>query len=280
MAALGMTGAAAGAAYLTGCTTTNSAAITATVNLAQTDYLNFLLNFKYLEATFYSFITQGADLSGAAVTGSGAITGAPGKLTFTGSNASQITDMLNEIYYDETSHVTALRSILGDYAVPRPAINLAAAGAVNASSALSIARVLEDVAVTACAGAAGALSSTSLSYLFQILAVESFHSGALRLVSIQNPTIAVYIAAGDGKDVPPADPGSAAAAAAGPTSAGAFFETTGTTTATAASPAGLAFTRTTSQVLAIAFSPGSPAGSGTTKGGFFPGGVNGLINTV
>jgi hypothetical protein len=243
--------------------------------------LNFALNLEYLEATFYSFITQGADLPASATVASGAIANPPAQLTFTGSNAAQITDMLNEIYYDEVNHVLDLRSLLGSYAVARPAINLAAAGAITANNALSIARQFEDVGVTAYAGAAAALTSTSLSYAAQILAVEGFHAGALRLVSIQNPTIAAFAKA-DAFDVAPFDPGTPAAAALGPTASGGFFTTAGAATYTAAVPQGFAFTRTTSQILAILYAstPGTPASSGTAHGGFFPSGVLGLINTV
>jgi hypothetical protein len=278
MAALGMTGAAAGAALLSGCTATN-AVVAVTPTAGQSDILNFALNLEYLEATFYSYITQGADLpsSSGATVGSGTITGAPAKLTFTGTAAAQITDMLNEIYFDELNHVIDLRSLLGSAAVTRPAINLAAAGAITATNALSIARQFEDVGVTAYAGAAASLSSTSLTYAAQILAVESFHAGALRLVSIQNPTIAAYAQA-DALDVKPADPGTAPLAAAGPTASGGFFATAGATTATAATPAGFAFTRTTSQVLSVVYAAAGAVG--TSKGGFFPSGMNGLINTV
>jgi hypothetical protein len=281
MAALGMTGAAAGAGLMSGCSSsTSSAAVSSTApSVAQTAVLNFALNLEYLEATFYSFITQGTDLTGTAVANSGAITGAPGQLTFTGTNAKQITDMLNEIYYDEKSHVSTLISLLGSSAVPRPAINLAAAGAITATNALSIARLFEDVGVTAYNGAVGLLSSSDLTYAAQILAVEGFHSGALRLVSLQNPTIAAYLSAGT-LDVPPYDPGSATVAAAGPTANGGFFATAGSTTSSTANPAGFAFSRTTSQVLAIVYGVTSAAPSGTASGGFYPSGFNGSIKTV
>ena len=51
---------------------------------AQIDVLNFLLNVKYLKATFYSYVTQGADLPGSsyATLGSGQVYNAPGKITF------------------------------------------------------------------------------------------------------------------------------------------------------------------------------------------------------
>jgi len=280
LAAVGMTSAAG---IMAGCTDStvyapayaSSSAVSA-VNPGgpgQNDVLNFALNLEYLEATFYSFITQGADLPASVIPGSGPITGAPGLLSFP---TQQITDLLNEIYFDELSHVKALQSLLTNFAISRPAINLAAGGAITGTNALSIARQFEDVGVTAYAGAAALLNSANLGYAAQILSVEGFHASALRLISIQNPSIAAYAPA-DSLDVKPFDPGTPALAAAGPTANGGFFATAGASTASAATPTGFAFTRTTSQVLGILF--GNSA-SGTSKGGFFPGGVNGVINTV
>ncbi|MGD0798503.1 MAG: ferritin-like domain-containing protein [Acidobacteriaceae bacterium] len=296
IAALGMTGAAAGSGLLSGCSATNISPATTSSGPGQTDVLTFALNLEYLEATFYSYITQGADLPSDTTVGSGTVTGAPGKITFAGASASALTDMLNEIYFDELNHVRELRSLLGILVEPRPAINLAALGSITASNALSIARLFEDVGVTAYAGAAAALSNSNLTFAAQILGVESFHAGALRLgIILQNAATAgtdPYIAAGDGLEVAPSDySGGAAAAAAGPT-AGAGFFSTSAATATAAdtttvttpagavvnTPAGYAYTRTTSQVLSIVYAAGGV--SGTAKGGFFPSGVNGLINTV
>jgi hypothetical protein len=277
--ALGMTGAAAGAGIMSGCSTTTSSAAISTPSLAQTDVLNFALNLEYLEATFYSYITQGTDLSGTAVVGSGTVTGAPSQLTFTGTNAQQITDMLNEIYFDEKNHVTTLINLLGSSYVRRPAINLAAAGAITATNALSIARMIEDVGITAYTGVITGLSTSDLTFASQILAVESFHSGALRLVSIQNPTIAAYVQA-DPLDVAPIDLGSAAAEAAGPTASGGIFATAGSATSNITTPAGFPFSRTASQVLAIVYGSGAPAPAGTSSGGFFPNGVNGNIKKV
>lgn len=277
--ALGMTGAAAGTGLLSGCSTTNIVPAT-TATLGQTDVLNFALNIKYLQATFYSFVTQGTDLTGSAVTGSGVVTNAPAKLTFTGTNAKQITDMFDEIYYDETHHVSTLISLLGSAVVARPAINLAAFGTITATNAIAVARLLEDVGVTAYAGAVTGLSTSDISITTQVLGADGSHAGALRLVSIQNPTLAVYIKA-DSLDVAPVDSGSATVSAGGPTAAGAFFATAGAATSNTSTPAGFPFIRSTSQALAILFgAPGTPAGAGTTSGGFFPSGINGNIKSV
>jgi Ferritin-like domain len=279
LAALGMTGAAAGAGLMSGCSTSNTVTAT-TAGTAQTDVLNFVLNFKYLEATFYANITTGGDLPSSATTGGGSVSGGSGKLVFTGANAQQITDMLNEIYFDEKNHVTTLISLLGSAYVFRPAINLAAFGAITPTNALSIARLLEDVGVTAMAAAATSLSTSNLTLVSQILAIESVHAGALRLTSIQNPTIAAYLKA-DAVDVAPFDPGTAALAAAGPTANGGFFTTAGASSWTVATPAGMAFSRSSSQVLSILYGTGAAtATSGATSGGFFPNGVNGNIKTV
>jgi hypothetical protein len=290
IAALGMTGAAAGAGLISGCSTTSSPVIATSSGVDQTKVLNFILNFKFLQATFYAFVTTGADIApkvganfAVNLAGSGIITGAPGKLTFTGPNAAQITDMLNEIYFDEWNHVTTLQSLLGSSAITRPAINLGAFATITATNALSLARMLEDVGVTAIAGALAGLSTSDLTYASQILGTDSFHAGALRLVSIQNPSIAAYIKA-DSLDVAPIDLGSANAAALGPTAAGGMFATAGGATTNPTTPAGFAFSRNPSGVfgaLAVLYgAPGAPAGLGTSSGGFFPNGANGLIKTV
>jgi ferritin-like protein len=273
MAAIGMTGAAAA---VSGCSSNTSAALTGSSGPSQTDVLNFALNLEYLEATYYSWITQGGDIPANLRAGSGTLTGTPAKITFPNQ---QITDLVNEIYYDEVNHVSALLSLLGPAAVVRPAINLAgsALGTIaTAASALSLARTFEDVGITAYAGAATFLSDSNLTFAAQILGAESFHSGALRLISIQN---AIPYTQADSYDVPPRDEGSAALAAAGPTANGGFFTTAYATASSSGStisgvPAGYAFTRSVAQVLTIVY------GGGTTNGGFFPNGVSGLINST
>jgi hypothetical protein len=286
ISALGLTSAAAGAGLLSGCSVSNSTVAATTVGQAQTNILNFALNLEFLEATFYSFLTTGFDISpsatGVSLVGSGAVTGTFAKPALP---TQQITDLFNEIYFDEWNHVKTLQTLLGSAAVARPAINLAALGAVTATNAISIARLFEDVGATAYVGATGGLTNSSLTFAGQILAVESFHAGALRLIEIQNPGTAAYISAGDGLDVQPDDLGSPAAEAAGPTASGGFFTTSGGAIAPANTNVGIAYGRTTSQVLAILY--GSLSGAavalaakGTSSGGFFPNGVNGAINTV
>ncbi len=432
MTAVGVAGAATGAVLAS--RTKAGPRTVAAAGPSQNDALNFALNLEFLEATFYSYITQGTDLPGALTIGSGAITGNPAKLTFTGSNAAQITDMLNEIYYDELNHVIDLMNLLGTAAVARPAINLAAYASINANNALGIARLFEDVGVTAYAGtlAAGLLTGSNLTYAAQIMSVEAMHAGAIRLVSIQNPAIAPDFPAGAGGatftasttagsptlanvyylsttlvpsvgdiitgpglsgaglkvtaitlgtknaattgtttggsavitlvasftnlavgnivtgtniaanttiksfdatagtitmssnatskagtvtaataltigiasitlsgnatasvanqnfengstnsfDVAPYDPGTAALAAAGPTAAGGFFATAGASTASSLNPAGVAFARTSSQVLYILYGLAGAPPVALNKGGFFVNGVNGVINSV
>ena len=277
ISALGMAGAAAGAtALMSGCTnaSTSSVAVNAS-GVSQTNLLNFVLNLQYLEATLYSFITQGTDLPSNLTYGSGVITGAPSALSFT----SQINDLLNEVYYDEVNHVTYLQNILGSAAVSRPAINLAAFGTITTSNALSIGRLLEDVGVTAYTGVLPGLSSSNAAYVGQTLGADSFHSGALRLLSIQSSVATIN--AGDGMDVAPTDPGNAAVSAAGPSANGAFFASTGGAIAATNTTEGLAYARTTSQVLAILYGAvGTPKAAGATSGGFFPSGVNGAISSV
>jgi hypothetical protein len=282
--ALGMTGAVAGAAGLmSGCNATSTPIAVTTAGAGQTNILNFLLNLEYLQATLYSFLTTGADVANSAVTtNSGAITGAPAALAV-GTPAAmtqQIVDLLNEVYFDELHHIIGLQSVLGSIAVPRPAINLAAFGAITATNALSIARLLKDVTLTAYAYAVAGLSTSNATYAGQVLGVESFHSGALRLLTIQNSTtIAAPLLAVDGLDVTPADLGSPSLAAAGPTASGGFFPTYGA--AAAGTTAGYAYLRTTSQALAILYGSATAlASSGTSSGGFFPSGVNGTITTI
>lgn len=276
LSGLGLTGAAvAGSAILAGCGGSGPHNVMA-AGPTETDVLNFALNLEYLEATFYSYVVTGGDIPAASTGGGPAPTGAPSAQP--AFQTQQIADLFAEIYYDELSHVNDLRSALGSSAVARPQLALNALGTVSSANYITFARLFEDVGVTAYAGASTDLTGQNLQYAAQILAVEAFHSGAIRLISIQQavPYIPQTVVPADGDDVPPYDPGSVAAAEAGPTSKGAFFATAGAAMTNQTLP-GLAYARTTSQVLGIVY---ASSASGTAKGGFYPAGMNGNITTV
>ena len=269
----------AAAAAVVGCSST--APYVNAQTQSETDVLNFALNLEFLEATFYSYIVTGKDLDGGITGGGPAPQNPPAQITFANQ---QTADLFAEISFDEISHVTALRSVLSSLAIARPLINFAALAPISASNYIQHARLFEDVGVTAYAGAAASLSTPgNVTAAAQILAVEGFHTGALRLMAIQQnaaypSTLPGYVPP-DGYDVIPADPGTIALAQAGPTLAkGGFFATAAVgTTGQNNTFTGFAYTRTTSQVLAIVY---GSATAGTAKGGFFPNGVNGNIKTV
>jgi hypothetical protein len=211
MAALGVAGAAASAGL--GASSAAFAQQPTPNGYLQTDVLNFLLNIKYLKATFYSYLISGKDLLPAATIGTAlvddipgtsvtsatppVVSGAPTVVSLTGTtNATQIADLLNEMYYDELNQVIDLRNLLGNFAVSRPTLNLLGTGVppsataatytLTATKALSMARVLEDLSASAFAGAAIYLSGANLACAAQILGSDGFHAGAIRLVCIQN----------------------------------------------------------------------------------------------
>jgi Ferritin-like domain len=273
MTGLSLAGAAGGVALLSGCgnNVTGSSSVMA-AGPSEMDVLNFALNLEYLEATFYSFATQGSDLPSSLTAGSGPVIGAPtAKIQFPNQ---QITDIFNEIFFNEMSHVADLQSLIGSGHVARPALNLSAAGTPTSENIITIARQFEDVGTTAYAGAISLLTTTNLDYAARILAVEAFQAGALRLIAIQQ---SAPFAAADALDVPTADPGAQILSMEGPTAAGGFFATSGTATASASVPLAVAFTRSTSQILQIIY--GAAGLIGISKGGFFPAGLNGNIAT-
>jgi len=211
MAALGVAGVAAGTGLVSGPV---ARAQQPTPNgYTQSDVLNFLLNVMYLKATFYSFVTQGADLPGPSyiTLNSSTVYNQPSKVTFTGTNASQITDMFNEMYYDDVNQLINLRDLiettsgaaLGSAAAaavvaPRPTLNLmgtsgnsgtfsapSATTVITGAQAIAMARMFEDLSVTAFAGALQYLSGANLAAAAQIMAVYGCHASALRLTTIQ-----------------------------------------------------------------------------------------------
>jgi hypothetical protein len=233
---------------------------TTTTAPTDADILNFALNLEYLEAEFYTVATTGKtiDQLGITITGSGNQGAATGGQMVNMTNSSFPTsEIAMQIAADERSHVTLIQQALtaaGAQPIAQPAINLNALGIGFGSLAefLTLARAFEDVGVTAYAGAAPLISSSSiLGYAARILAAEAEHVSNIRLQVAQ---LGIPTTLLDGVDILP------------PPSGQNYFSL---------NSVGLAQTRTPGQVLYIVY--GSMAN--VTSGGFFPNGVNGTVNT-
>ena len=262
----------------------------AQVTLGDPDVLNFALNLEYLEAQFYSYAVTGDGLPGNLLDGTGTRGAVMGgrKVTFTDPIVQQYA---NEIQQDEVNHVAFLRTALGTAAVAQPAIDVSvsatsafsmaaqAAGLVPAGQAfdpyandenfLLGAFIFEDVGVTAYKGAAPLITNkTYLEAAAGILAAEAYHAGLIRTIlyrkgldtpSLRTSTEAISTARDSldgGNDL---DQGIAMIGDQSnivPTDAD-----------------GIAFSRSTGQVLNIVYLTHLAASSG----GFFPSGVNGTV---
>lgn len=226
-------------------------------SLTDVDILNFALNLEYLEAEFYTVATTGQRIADIGIGVSG--TGRAGD-TVGGSQVAmndRQSTIARQIALDEQEHVRFLRGALGNAAIAKPAINLAALGVGfnNVNEFLTVARAFEDLGVSAYGGAASSISSRAiLTSAVRIALTEAQHAGILRLL-VSDAGISVPMV--DGLDVPPLmSPG------------GRLFQVDG---------AGLSTIRTPSQVLAVAY---ASTDAGTRSGGFFPNGVNGTIVSV
>ncbi|MBV1692272.1 ferritin-like domain-containing protein [Novosphingobium sp. G106] len=256
------------------------------------DVLNFALNLEYLEAQFYSFAVNGTGLAASDLTGSGT------QGTVTGGRKVNFTDPIVEQYAreiagDEVAHVKFLRAQLGGSAVSQPAIDIGtdpngafssaarAAGLVGAGQSfdpyasdenfLLGAFIFEDVGVTAYKGAAPLISNTTyLEAAAGILAVEAYHAGIIRTTlygkGIDTPSLRTSAdKISDARD-----------SLDGTSDLDQGISPTGDVSNIVPLDAnGLAFSRTTGQVLNIAYLTKLAANSG----GFFPSGVNGTIRT-
>lgn len=166
-------------------------------------------------------------------------------------------DIVTQIAADERAHVTLIRGALtaaGAQPIAKPAINLAALGfGFNSTTDfLQLARSFEDVGVTAYAGAAPLITDKGiLGYAARIAQVEAAHSASVRL---QIAKLGISTSLLDGADVLPPPTGSK------------HFPVDSN---------GLTQIRTPGQVLFLVYGFQANAKSG----GFFPNGVNGVINT-
>lgn len=236
---------------------------TATATATELAVLNFALNLEYLEAEFYTYgqygygieqmgigvdgVASGSNPSTGGVTTGGMKVSFPNNLAFSQAITS-------EIGVDERAHVVLLRSFLGKLAIAKPNITLNALGFGFGSENefLTLARIFEDIGVSAYGGAAYLLTTPFvIQTAARILAVESQHVGTLHTqiarLNISSPVL-------DGADlVPP------------PTGTQSQY--------LSINPAnGLPALRSVGQVLALAY-----GGVGVSMGGFFPTGINGAF---
>lgn len=241
----------------------SSAGVQAQGTITDTDILNFALNLEYLEAEFYTVITSGRTIDQApfniGITG----TGTPGSTTGAAQLNLGSDVFLNttaqELAYDEREHVRVLRSALGSAAVAKPAINFAPAGVNSIARFLQVARVLEDVGVSAYGGAAPLIESRAiLGTAARIALAEGIHTGNIRLHHAQRGLA----------NIGPVDPSDILVQV--PPQLGRRL--------ISVDAQGLSTVRTPGQVLSIVYGPNAPAG--TSRGLLFPNGVNGVINTV
>ena len=244
------------------------------------DILNFALNFEYLGAEYYLRAISGTGLDASMLTGTGTqgiVIG--GSMVPFGS--SPIVAYAQRLAVDEIGHVQFLRAALGSAAIAEPSINLStswttlavAAGLIAAGqtfnpfadpiSFLLGAYVIEDVCVTALAGAARLLTDpNNVEAAAGLLATEGYQAGAIR-------TLLSDLGAGQATD---------AISNLRSTLSG-VQDDFGTTIPGQAynfvpnDINGLAFRRTTAQVLNIAY-----GGGAASNFGFFPNRVNGVIN--
>ena len=283
MKAAGLSGlAVAGTAAVVGASAGSASASGDSSAPSDAAVLNFALNLEYLEGQFYSFAVNGRGLPSSMTDGKGTMGGVTGGSAVPFKSRA-IRRYAQEIANDEVAHVAFLRSALGSAKVSQPQIDLQssftaaamAAGLIgkgqtfdpfaNEDNFLLGAFIFEDVGVTAYKGAAPLISNkTYLEAAAGILAVEAYHAGVVRSALYNKglfdaaKKISMARDSLDGKTN---------------LDQGLLYE--GGANLVPTDSNGLAYSRSAGQVLNIAYL--NPAK--VTKGGFFPAGVNGVINT-
>ena len=296
----GTTAAVAGSAFLMGCHhhdddndggTGNNTTTPPVSAITDADVLNFALNLEYLEAEFYSYAVHGHGIDDSLKAGTGTMG------TVTAGHAVKFTDPVvkayaTEIAADELAHVKFLRTALGSAAVAEPSVDVGtdpagafstaarAAGLVGDGESfdpyasdenfLLGAFIFEDVGVSAYKGASPLISnSTYLGAAAGILAAEAYHAGLVRTVLYRKgiETPALITAAGAISD--------ARDSLDGPGPNDYPIVVNGQAKLVPTDANGIVRSRSAAQVLDIVYLTNMAA----TKGGFFPNGVNGTINT-
>ena len=276
-AGLGVAGLAAAAVLATSKTASADAAGDAAI-------FNFALNFEYLGAEYYLRSVTGKGLSSYS-----GVDGVGTQGTVTGGSlvpfqTEALAYYAQQLAVDELAHALFIREALGSAAIAEPSIDLADSWTVLAAAAGLIAPgqtfnpyesevafllgayVLEDVCVTALAGAAALLTQPdNIAYAASLLGAESYQAGAIR-------GFLANIGADDATD---------AISNLRATLSGVGDNGTGGSgnpfNITNVDVNGQNFRRTPSQVLSIAYGSSKP---GTAGGLFFPNGVNGTFKTV
>ncbi len=288
-AMLGVAGAGAAAATVIGGGAANAAPADATSDATDAAVLNFALNLEYLEAEFYLRAVTGEGLSSKDVHGTGTYGTVSGghEVKF---KSKTIARYAREIARDEREHVRFLRGALGSSAVARPKISLdaaftaaaIAAGVIkkgqkfdafaNDTNFLLAAYVFEDVGVTAYKGGAGLITNkTYLDAAAGILAVEAYHAGAVRTVLYgeAEKNEAIYGIVQKISNVRDAVDGK--------TDDDQGIGTKGSPNLVPTDKNSIAYGRTPGHVLNVVYlTPDTNA----TKGGFYPNGVNGAVNST
>ena len=280
---LGVAGAGAAAATMVGA----SAANADTGPIDDAAVLNFALNLEYLEAEFYLRAVTGKGLTMADAADANGHAGSVYGGKEVHFKSKTIAKYAREIARDEREHVRFLRKALGSAAVRRPTITLDAAFTAAATAAGVIKKgqkfdafanetnfllgafLFEDVGVTAYKGAAGLIANkTYLDAAAGILAVEAYHAAAVRTTlfakadhelnkTVQKLSDARMLLSGKNDDQ--------------------GITHSGDSNLVPTDKNSIAFGRSTGQVLNIVYL--NTSGKAVTKGGFYPNGVNGNINT-
>ncbi len=273
--------------------------------------LNFALNLEYLEAQYYTYAVTGGSLEQAGIATAGGDGTAAGTVAIKANPQVPFADEFiaqyaAEIATDEQNHVKFLRQTLGANAVAQPNLDLLnsfnglaqLAGLGDSfdpfASDLNFllgAFVFEDVGVTAYRGAAPLIYNTAayIPAASGILAVEAIHAGTIRAIlynmgqeqilttNVVNPNpppviipdivtmVQAISDARDGVDNVKKDKDQGIA------------DDAGNANIAPTDKNGLAFARSTNQVLRVVYGMTSASATTPSAGTFFPNRMNGVI---